>query len=118
MLRYIVIQIGKNSKLHKNQFHSEPFEMTVILNFCVLSLVGYGRTLLETHLSDRHNIHKSTRQLKVEGKQAKGNVCNYEPNRRKKSNSKSKNGQKQGKPHPVKSTSASLSGISLGVNSA
>ena len=45
MLRYIVIQIGKNSKLHKNQFHSEPFEMTVILNFCVLSLVGYYPTL-------------------------------------------------------------------------
>ena len=66
-----------------------------------------SKTSLETHLSDRHNIHKSTRQLKVEGRQAKGNVCNFKPNRRKKSNSKSKKGQKKGKPHPVKSISAS-----------
>ena len=43
-----------------------------------------SKTSLETHLSDRHNIHKSTRQLKVEGRQAKGNVCNFKPNRRKK----------------------------------
>ena len=43
---------------------------------------------LDTHLSDRHNIHKSTRKLKVQGRQAKGNVCTYNPNR------KNKNGKK------------------------
>ena len=52
---------------------------------------------LDTHLSDRHNIHKSTRKLKVQGRQAKGNVCTYKQNRKKKSNSKNKNGKKPGK---------------------
>ena len=54
-----------------------------------------SKSSLETHLSHRHGIHKSTRKLKVEGRQVKGNVCNFKPNRRKKSNSKNKKGQKR-----------------------
>ena len=57
-----------------------------------------NKTILETHLSDRHGIHKSTRKLKVQGRQAKGNVCNFKPNRRKKSKSTTKT-NKSGNSH-------------------